>query len=61
MKQTKPYIYAVLPDGVLRYWNGTGWTTNKKEARRFRTDAEAELPLRQMMLDNIKAKVAKWE
>ena len=55
----KPYIYAVLPDKKLRYWNGTGWTDKRKDAKRFATDAEAEGPLRRMMRDNVKAKIGK--
>ena len=54
----KPYIYAVNPDGVLRFWTGIGFIADRKEAKRFSTDAEAELVLRQMMLDNIKAKIS---
>lgn len=60
-KTIKPYIYAVLPDRRLRYWTGTGWDTSKKSAKRFRTKAEAEGPLRRMMLDNIKAKMGEHE
>jgi len=60
MRTTSPYIYAVLPDKVLRYWNGIGWTTRKRSAKRFRTEAEAEGVLRRMMLDNLKAKMGKY-
>ena len=39
------------------YWNGTGWTDRRRGAKFYRTEAEAEGPLRRMMLDNIKAKM----
>lgn len=57
--QTKhPYIYAVFPnDKFALYWTGTSWTDRRTSAKRFRTEAEAEGPLRAMMLDNIKAKM----
>ena len=59
-----PYIYAVFPnDKFALYWTGSGWTDRRSQAKRFKTEAEAEGPLRRMMLDNIKAKMGfdKWE
>lgn len=54
------YIYAVLPkERFAHYWNGTGWTEKRLNARRF-TEAEAEAILRPMMLDNIKAKIGRF-
>lgn len=53
-----PYIYAVFPgDKYALYWTGTGWSDRRAQARRFRSEAQAEGPLRRMMLDNIKAKI----
>jgi hypothetical protein len=56
--KNKYYIYAILPGRKFAsYWNGTGWTDRRNDGRFYPTEAEAERPLRQMMLDNIKAKV----
>jgi hypothetical protein len=55
------YIYAVFPnEKFARYWNGTGWSEGRNHAKVFRTEAEAEGPLRRMMLDNIKALVGRF-
>lgn len=56
MSKPRPYIYAVI-DERLRFWNGTGWTNDRRQRKLFTTSAEAEEPLRRMMLDNIKAKM----
>ena len=54
----KPYIYAVVGDELM-YWTGLGFVPNRKSRKLFRTSADAEEPLRRMMLDNIKAKVGR--
>lgn len=43
----------------LMYWTGLGFVPNRKSRKLFRTSADAEEPLRRMMLDNIKAKVGR--
>lgn len=57
MSRKNAYIYAILDRKYVRYWNGTGFTDAKRDAKVYRTEAEAEEPLRRMMRDNIKAKI----
>lgn len=55
------YVIYHLKQGRVAYYFTTsgGWTPNRDQARRYKTAADAEGPLRRMMLDNVKAKVRK--
>lgn len=40
---------------VTYYWHATGWTTDRRRARRY-SESEAEPVVRRMIVDNVKAK-----
>ena len=46
------YRIYIIKHGVTLYWNTCGWGT-RASARRYRTAAEAEGPLRRIMIENL--------
>jgi hypothetical protein len=46
----KTYIYNdwLIP-GLMLWWSGCGWTRSLRAAQVYRTEAEAEEPLRRML------------
>lgn len=54
----QPYLYCVFPnEKFAHYWTGSGWTDRRSSAKTFRTEAEAEEPLRKMMREGLKVKM----